>query len=102
VSPVDVKKKILLIGLACLLVIMIVTALFGKKGVMELRRSRKVLAQQAERIKALEEEKTRLEAEIQRLENDPKAVERQAREKLGLIAPGEKVVVEPSQPPVKK
>jgi cell division protein FtsB len=99
---VDVKKKILLIGLACLLVIMIVTALFGKKGVMELRRSRKVLAQQAERIKALEEEKTRLEAEIQRLENDPKAVERQAREKLGLIAPGEKVVVEPSPPPVKK
>jgi len=29
-----VKKKILLIGFACLLVIMIVTALFGKKGVM--------------------------------------------------------------------
>ena len=101
-SAVDVKKKVLLIGFACLLVIMIVTALFGKKGVMELRRNRKVLTRQAERIKALEEEKTRLEAEIQRLENDPKAVEKQAREKLGLIAPGEKVVVEPGPPPVKK
>jgi cell division protein FtsB len=96
------KKKILLIGFACLLVIMIVTALFGKKGVMELRRSRRVLARQAETIRALEEEKTRLEAEILRLERDPRAVEKQAREKLGLIAPGEKVVVVPGPSPAKK
>ncbi len=58
------KKKILLIGFSCLLVIMIVTALFGKKGVMELRRSRRILARRAETIRALEEEKIRLEAEI--------------------------------------
>ena len=96
------KKKILLIGFACLLVILIVTALFGKKGVMELRRSRRVLARQAETIRALEEERTRLEAEILRLERDPRAVEKQAREKLGLIAPGEKVVVAPGPPPAKK
>jgi cell division protein FtsB len=96
------KKKILLIGFACLLVIMVVTALFGKKGVMELRRSRRVLTQQAETLRALEEEKARLEAEILRLEQDPRAVEKQAREKLGLAAPGEKVVVAPGPPPVKK
>jgi len=96
------KKKILLIGFACLLVILIVTALFGKKGVMELRRSRRVLARQAETIRALEEVRTRLEAEILRLERDPRAVEKQAREKLGLIAPGEKVVVAPGPSPAKK
>lgn len=96
------KKKILLIGFACLLVIMIVTALFGKKGVMELRRSRRVLAQQAETLRALEGEKARLEAEILRLERDPRAVEKLAREKLGLAAPGEKVIVAPGPPPVKK
>ena len=96
------KKKILLISFACLLVILIVTALFGKKGVMELRRSRRVLARQAETIRALEEERTRLEAEILRLERDPRAVEKQAREKLGLIAPGEKVVVAPGPSPAKK
>jgi cell division protein FtsB len=93
-----VKKKILLIGFACLLVIMIVTALFGKKGVMELRRSRRVLAVHAEKIRSLEAEKARLEAEIERLEQDPRAVEKEAREKLGLIRPGEKVVVEPGPP----
>jgi cell division protein FtsB len=96
------KKKILFIGLAGLLVIMIVTALFGKKGVMELRRSRRVLARQAETLRALEEEKARLEAEILRLERDPRAVEKQAREKLGLASPGEKVVVAPGPPPGKK
>jgi cell division protein FtsB len=99
-----VRKKILLIAFACLLVIMIVTALFGKKGFMELRRSRRVLAERAETIRALEAEKARLEAEVLRLEGDPAAVEKAAREKLGLIAPGEKVVVEPGPPaaPTKK
>jgi cell division protein FtsB len=96
-----VRKKILLIAFACLLVIMIVTALFGKKGVMELRRSRRVLAERAERIRVLEAEKIRLEAEVRRLERDPRAVERSAREKLGLIQPGEKVVVVPDPPAAK-
>lgn len=96
------KKKILLIGFACLLIIMIVTALFGKKGVMDLRRARRVLAERTERIRALETEKARLEAEIERLDRDPRAVEKQAREKLGLIAPGEKVVVAPGPSPAKK
>ncbi len=96
------KKKILLIGFACLLIIMIVTALFGKKGVMDLRRARRVLAERTERIRALETEKAWLEAEIERLDKDPRAVEKQAREKLGLIAPGEKVVVAPGPPPAKK
>ncbi len=40
---------------------------------------------------------------IKRLESEPRAVEKAAREKLGLAAPGEKVVVEPGPPaPAKK
>lgn len=90
------KKKVLILGGACVLLIMVFTALFGKKGVMELRRSRRELAARAERIRALEAERDRLEAEIRRLETDPRAVEKPAREKLGLAAPGEKVVVDPA------
>ena len=95
------KKKIFILGIACLLLIMIVTALFGKKGVMDLRRARRTLATRAETIRALEAEKAKLEAEISRLETDPRAVEKPAREKLGLVEPGEKVVVVPATP-VKK
>ena len=95
------KKKIILLAAACFLIILIVTALFGKKGVMELRQARRTLAARTERIRELEAERDRLEAEILRLENDPRAVEKAAREKLGLAAPGEKVVVDPA-PSVKK
>ncbi len=95
------KKKIFVLGVACLLLIMVFTAVFGKKGVMDLRRSRRELAAQADRIRALEAERDRLAAEIRRLETDPRAVEKAAREKLGLAAPGEKVVVDPAAP-VKK
>ncbi len=95
------KKKIFVLGVACVLLIMIVTALFGKKGVVDLRRARRTLQTRAETIRALEAERDRLEAEIRRLESDPRAVEKAAREKLGLAAPGEKVVVDPA-PPVKK
>jgi cell division protein FtsL len=96
-----VKKKIIAIAAACFLLILIVTAFFGKKGVLELRQSRRTLAARADQIRELEAERDRLQAEIRRLENDPRAVEKAAREKLGLIAPGEKVVVDPGPPPDK-
>lgn len=95
------KRKIFVLGVACLLLIMIVTAVFGKKGVMDLGRSRRELAARMQKIKDLEAERDRLAAEIRLLESDPRAVEKEAREKLGLAAPGEKVVVDPA-PPVKK
>jgi cell division protein FtsB len=95
------RKKLFIIGIACLFVIMIVTSFFGKKGVMDLRRARQTLAAREARFRILELEKARLEAEIGRLENDPRAVEKPAREKLGLVEPGEKVIVIPA-PPAKK
>lgn len=81
--------------MACLFLVMIVTALFGKKGVMDLRRAQRTLAALEADVRTLEKEKSALESEIDRLEKDPRAVEKAAREKLGLAAPGEKVVVLP-------
>ena len=95
------RKKIFILGIASLFLIIIVTSLFGKKGVLDLRRARRNLAAFETRVRVLEAEKIRLEAEIDRLEKDPRAIEKPAREKLGLVEPGEKVVVIPP-PPVKK
>jgi cell division protein FtsB len=92
------RKKIFILGIACLFLIMIVTSLFGKKGVLDLRRARRNLTALEARVRSLEAEKAKLEAEISRLEKDPRAVEKPAREKLGLVEPGEKVVVLPSPP----
>ena len=94
VSP-SFRKKVFILGMACLFLVMIVTALFGKKGVMDLRRAQRTLAALEADVRTLEKEKSALESEIDRLEKDPRAVEKAAREKLGLAAPGEKVVVLP-------
>ena len=95
------RKKLFVLGVALLFLIIIVTSLFGKRGVMDLRRARRELARLESQARVLEQEKAGLEAEIRRLESDPRAVEKSAREKLGLAAPGEKVIVLPESPPKK-
>ena len=89
------RRKLLLLSLACLLLIMVVTSVFGKKGVMDIHRARQKLAELESEAQKLRQDKARLEAEIRELEKNPRAVEKEARGELGLIKPGEKVVVVP-------
>lgn len=92
------RKRIFILGIACLFLIMVVTSVFGKKGVMDIHRARQKLAElQAETLK-LQQRKARLEAEIHELKTNPRAVEKEARERLWLIKPGEKVIVVPKAP----
>ncbi len=91
------RRRLLILGFGCLLVIMIVTSFFGKKGVMDINRARRTARELRTELEALKVERARLEREIRDLERDPRAVEREAREKLWLIKPGEKVVVIPDR-----
>ncbi len=76
---------------------MVVTSFFGKKGVMDISRARRMTRDLDLELKALKVEKDRLDGEIKELETDPRAVEKIAREKLWLIKPGEKVIVIPDR-----
>ncbi len=76
-----------------LLFVLLVTAVFGKKGLIEIARARRVYADLEKEIDKLKAEKARLEKEIIALESDPRAVEREARDKLWLMKPGEKVLL---------
>lgn len=87
------RKKIIIGGLVFLLAILIITSLFGKKGLLEIYRARKTYAVLEKEIERLKQEKRRLEREISDLEKNPKAVDGEAREKLGLIKPDEKVIL---------
>ncbi len=89
----DLRKKLIVVGVAFLFLITIFTVIFGKKGVMEIHRARKQLAVLQTELAGLEAQRDKLEKEIIRLEKDPRSVERTAREKLGLAAPGEKVII---------
>ena len=67
-------------------------ALFGGEyGVFEVRRIRQELAQEKERVRAAEIEVARLRARVDSLENDSATIERIARERWGLIRPGERL-----------
>jgi len=73
----------------------VVAALFGENGMTdllrlqrELRTARVELADQQQKVEALR-------LEIRRLQHDPAALERIAREELGLARPGERVFLLP-------
>jgi cell division protein FtsB len=85
--------KIAAAVIAFLLFVLLVTTFFGKKGLFEIARARRTYVDLEREIGRLKEEKARLEKEIAALESDPGAVEREAREKLWLMKPDEKVVL---------
>ncbi len=88
------KKKIFWVMLIFLFLVLFVSSFFGKKGWLEIYKTQKQKELLKEEIVQLEEKKAQLLREIEELENNPKAVENKAREKLWLMKPGEKVIVE--------
>lgn len=92
-ESLPLRRKALLLFSALAFVALLVSALFGDKGLLR-------LAEQRERTRALEQQVEGLRAEnaelahaITALKSDPRAIERLAREELGLLRPGETVFV---------
>jgi cell division protein FtsB len=81
-------------GAVFLFVVLLITSLFGKKGLMEIQRTRKSYEGLLLEMKTLQAQKVRLEKEIAQLERNPQAVEKEAREKLWLMKKDEIVIVD--------
>jgi cell division protein FtsB len=96
-NPPAFRKKAFRLGIGLLFLVMIMTSVFGKKGVMSLYEERSRLAGLEAQIADLKKQKLRLEAEIRQLEDNPRAMEKEAR-RLGMIKPGEKVIMLPKAP----
>ena len=86
------KKAVTLFGVI-LLIALVVGSLFGDRGILQLVSQRERAEALAREIDEMREENQRLAQEIRALQSDPRAVERLAREQLGLARPGEKVFV---------
>ena len=89
----SLRRKLLLAGVAFFFLVLIISTLFGRKGLIEIYRARKNYDALIEEIKKLEVRKSQLEREIEDLQKNPEAVEREAREKLWLMKPDEKVII---------
>ena len=82
---------------------LLANALIGDNGLTSLFRTRQEYRDLQAEVERLREESTRLREDARRLREDPAAIEEYARRELGLIKPGEKVVVlaPPARPPIK-
>ena len=70
-------------------------ALFAERGYFDVRRARAQLAAQTAEVGRHQARVTALKREVEELQNDPKAIERIARQDLGYAAEGEIVLVLP-------
>ncbi len=67
----------------------------GDRGLLQARRQRVELRAAQEEVARIYAENRKLETEVAALKNDPRALEKVAREKLQLVRPGDVVVVLP-------
>ena len=87
------RRKLILAGIGFFFLVLLISSLFGKKGLIEIYQAKKNYKSIQQEIKRLEEQKSRLLREIEELEKNPGAVDGEAREKLWLMKPDEKVII---------
>ena len=76
-----------LLGIA--LALLLLQDIFGTHGMIAMRHSQKEAKQVQKEISRLDEENRKLEDQVNGLKSDPAAIERIAREEMGLARPGE-------------
>lgn len=83
------------------LILLVLQDVLGTHGVLAMRRSIKQSAEIQREIQRLNRENQNLQNRVQSLKTDPAAIERIAREDMGLARPGEyifKIQPDPSEP----
>lgn len=75
--------------LVAAMALLLISDVFGTHGVLAMRRSQKQAADIQRKIEQLNQQNQQLEAKVKALKTDPEAVERIAREEMGLAKPGE-------------
>ena len=71
------------------LTLLVVQDIFGTHGVLAMRRSQQQAAEVQKEIEQLNQENKKLQDRVRSLKSDPAAIERIAREEIGLARPGE-------------
>ena len=98
-SEAGLRKKAAALGSVIALIALVVGSFFGDRGFIQLVAKREQAESLRREIEDLRAENGRLAAEIVALKTDPRAIERVAREQLGLARPGETVFLIREEPP---
>ncbi len=90
-SSNSAKYKAVLAACAIALIAFAVSTVLGPQGLSSLTRMRAEYNQLNRSVTELQADNERLQARIQQLESDDRYIEKIARERLGLVKPGEVV-----------
>jgi cell division protein FtsB len=90
-NEASLRRKAVALGSIIALVALVVGSFFGDRGILRLVAQRERTESLRREIEDLRTENGRLAGEIASLRSDPRAVEKLARESLGLARPGETV-----------
>ena len=90
-------KMLTFVMLTLLLALLFAHGMFGKKGYLAVRKLKQQNQELNQKIEQLKKENSQTMEEIKALKSDPKAIEKIAREELGLVRPGE-VKITPGKP----
>ena len=94
-------RQLLLFVLMLGAAIVLVAAITGDRGYLDVRRQRASLSRLRAEVDTLRRENLTLLAEVRALKHDPYTIEKIAREKLGYAKPGELIFrFQPDNPPV--
>lgn len=93
------RRRMLAYALAAGSFVLMVNALVGENGYLDTLRARREYDSLMRSVAELRLENQQLQDDLRRLREDPSALEEAARRDLGLIHPGEKLVVITDQPP---
>jgi len=74
-------------------------AVFGESGLLDLRRRHREIEELTKEVERRKAQVAALDAHVKRLQTDPTAIERIAREDLGLVSPGEITFLLPREEP---
>jgi len=80
-----------------LLVLVLAHTLFGPYGYLSMRHSQAEIQQVQKDLDRLDKENAQLSGEIKALQTDPSAIEKVAREDMGLARPGEMIFPVPEE-----
>ena len=94
----SLRRKAATLASLCALIARLVGSLFGDRGLLHLMAQRERVERLQREIEEMRAENGRLAAEIEALRRDPRAIERLAREQLGLARSGEVVFLIREEP----
>jgi cell division protein FtsB len=91
-------RRLLYGAVALLIAALAINGIFGPHGWVATYHLKLQVRQEQRAIQQLKQENEQLSNEVRQLKSDPSAIERIARERMGLVKPGELVFKAPGKP----